>query len=80
MTYIHTHIFDFESTFIKAEGSETRKGLGWKKHHESPGGAALVSWEGKRGLETGSGDQPGTSCCCPLLPTAAKGCRPRGSP
>ena len=59
---------DSERAFMKAEDSEPRKGLGEEKQQGSLGWAALAHWEvrEKGTLGTGSGDQPGTSCCCPL--------------
>ena len=54
--------------FLKAGGSETRKGLAKRKQQESLGWAALGPWEVReRGTsETDSGDQPGTSCQLPI--------------
>ena len=42
---MHLLLFYFESTFIKARDSRTRKGLAQKQQQESPGSAALAYWE-----------------------------------
>ena len=53
---------------MKARESETRRGLVWRKQQESLVQAAFAHWEfgAKGALETGSGDQPATSCQLPI--------------